>query len=209
MGAGLLVGAEAWEHPGWDGLFYPDDLPPEWRLTYYANEFPLVLLPAAAWCSTQPTALEDWRDDVPERFRFVLDVTGVTVADRPILQQLANCQATLGESLAGVVSRSPLDRAGRDLLRSELDDARFLAEAVTVPGLDELVRVAEDQGVCCALIMDGTGHDLKWLRGVLEQLSGRLQAETSPLLFFSGDPPPVDLLRDATVLWQLLEGLRP
>jgi len=209
MGAGLLVGAEAWEHPGWDELFYPDDLPPEWRLTYYANEFPLVLLPAAVWRLAQPAELDDWRDDVSERFRFVLDVTSVTATDRPMLQQLGNCQAALGESLAGAVCWSPLDPDGHRVLRNGLGDGRFLAEPVTVPGLDAAVRVAEDGGHCCVLITDGAGHDLKWLRGVLEQLSGRLQAETAPLLFFSGHPPPINLLRDAAVLWQLLAGPRP
>ncbi len=36
--------AVGWDHPAWQGSFYPDDLPADWRLTYYANEVPGVLL---------------------------------------------------------------------------------------------------------------------------------------------------------------------
>lgn len=208
MGAGLLVGAEGWEHPGWDGVFYPDDLPPEWRLTYYGNEFPLLLVPSAVWRAASRAQFADWREDVPERFRFVLDVTDADPGDQGILAQLRDCQSALGTTLAGAVCWSPPGPDGRRALRSVLGDTRFLAEPVPLPGLPASVRVAEDGGVCCALVTDHTGLDLKWLRGVLEQLSGRLRDETVPMLFFSGRPPAIKQMGDATVLWQLLGGLQ-
>ncbi len=35
----ILVGVDDWLRFANDGEFYPDDLPAEWRLGYYANEF--------------------------------------------------------------------------------------------------------------------------------------------------------------------------
>ena len=43
----LLLRARDWEHPAWNQEFYPDDLPEDWRLSYYANEFPVVLVPVS------------------------------------------------------------------------------------------------------------------------------------------------------------------
>jgi uncharacterized protein YecE (DUF72 family) len=35
----VLIGACGWQHNDWTGEFYPDDLPEEWRLGYYAHEY--------------------------------------------------------------------------------------------------------------------------------------------------------------------------
>ena len=41
---GLRLGARGWRHAHWENDFYPDDLPPDWQLAYYANEFSTVLV---------------------------------------------------------------------------------------------------------------------------------------------------------------------
>lgn len=208
MAGELLVGAEGWEHPDWGGQFYPDDLPPEWRLTYYANEYRQVLLPFASWHTADEEQFGGWCDDVPERFRFVLDVTAIAYHDPALRRQLHRCQSVLDDRLAGVICWSQPSRDGRRLLRTELGDGRFLAEPVTVPGLAADIQLAEDGAVCCALVAAGAGHDLKWLRSVLESLAVRIKEADWPMLFFAGRPPPFKLMRDAVVLWQLLGGSR-
>lgn len=46
----ILIGAAGWQHPQWSNdVFYPDDLPEDWYLSFYANEFPVVLVPEAQW----------------------------------------------------------------------------------------------------------------------------------------------------------------
>jgi len=40
--AELVVGARGWEHAQWLETYYPDDLPEDWQLDYYANEFGCV-----------------------------------------------------------------------------------------------------------------------------------------------------------------------
>lgn len=204
----LPVGALGWEHPAWVGDFYPDDLPPEWRLTYYANEFPLLLLPGEAWRTADRERLRGWCEDVSERFRFVLDVSGIGPDAGTTLGQLQACRCALGDRLAGAVSWSRLSGQADAVLQGALGDACPLARAATLAGVTPDVRVAEAAAWSGVLIPEGAGHDLRWLRGVFESLAPRFRGVAPPMLFFAGRPPPVRLMREAPVLWQLLNGLR-
>lgn len=67
----LKVGTYDWIHPEWQSEFYPEDLPEDWQLSYYANEFSVVLVPEVKW-SAKDVDLEEWSDDVPENFLFYL-----------------------------------------------------------------------------------------------------------------------------------------
>ena len=68
-GVGIRVGACHWDHEHWQKRFYPEDLPEDWRLSYYANEFSAVLLPTSVLrCNEEQ--LESWGEDAGEGFRF-------------------------------------------------------------------------------------------------------------------------------------------
>lgn len=67
------LGAIGWQHQAWCGSFYPDDMPAEWRLSYYNTQFDCVLLPYHDWSTRTPTELQAWRGDTLERFRFLLE----------------------------------------------------------------------------------------------------------------------------------------
>jgi len=63
---------------GWTDLvdaetFYPEDLPSDWRLTYYANAFDGVLLPPGLWLCAGAEQLGQWRADVHDGFHFYLE----------------------------------------------------------------------------------------------------------------------------------------
>ena len=98
----LWVGALEWRHPGWHGLWYPEDLPQEWRLAYYANEFPALLVMVNAGEEEAPEA---WSDELPDRFRLLLAGAGA-----PALAERA--AAALGERFGGVVVEATLWRPG-------------------------------------------------------------------------------------------------
>ncbi len=89
-----------WDLSGWEREFYPPDLPADWRLTYFANEFPAVMMPRAYWAKADESSLRVWSEDVPEDFRFYLQTSGIG-ADLP------GCELAregLGAKLAGLVS---------------------------------------------------------------------------------------------------------
>lgn len=67
------LGAIGWEHDAWCGAFYPDDLPSEWRLSFYNTEFECVYLPYATWGHATVETLSQWREDTLARFRFLLE----------------------------------------------------------------------------------------------------------------------------------------
>jgi hypothetical protein len=96
---GIEVIARDWDRPGWCGSFYPEDLPEDWRLTYFANAFEAVLVPALAWQSVPWEHLAAWREDVPQRFRFYLEL-----AQDQAPATLARAAQALGERFAGSVA---------------------------------------------------------------------------------------------------------
>ena len=87
--------ARDWNHAVWAESFYPPDLPEDWRLTYYANEFPGVLVPAERWQATDEAELLDWVDDVHEGVRFFgeLPQPQVTEEDEKRAALLGSCFA--------------------------------------------------------------------------------------------------------------------
>ena len=91
----IRVGACGWDQSHWQGTFFPDDLPDDWRLTYYANEFSAVLVPENEWCAAG-VDFEQWADDVPDDFKFYLLTSSLPVDEALI-------KAQLGEKFAGFV----------------------------------------------------------------------------------------------------------
>lgn len=73
----LRLGTVNWQRDSWLDDYYPDDLPDDWRLAYYANDCDCVLLPAGVWggaagvqVAEQPVEqLCEQLDETPETFR--------------------------------------------------------------------------------------------------------------------------------------------
>ena len=77
MKQNINLGAYGWRHSHWLNTFYPEDLPvsgsEDWRLTYYSNEFNVVLVPADYWKKTQDVDCAAWLDAVHEGFQFFVE----------------------------------------------------------------------------------------------------------------------------------------
>ncbi len=67
------MGAYGWLHQHWLNSFYPEDLPQDWRLGYYSNEFNTVMVPAAYWQNMHLGECEDWVDEVHADFHFFIE----------------------------------------------------------------------------------------------------------------------------------------
>ena len=87
----FYLGSAGWEHPEWEGSFYPAGLPPEWRLAYYNTAFPCAYLAYEEWSGRDLQTLAGWVEDTLEHFRFVLEANpaGATAADKARLDALA------------------------------------------------------------------------------------------------------------------------
>jgi len=94
----IRVGACDWDQPQWLQGFYPQDLPEDWRLSYYANEFSAVLVPQDKW-QAEDADFEQWAEDVAEGFGFYFLSDDLKADDTQI-------KAELGNAFAGFV---PID----------------------------------------------------------------------------------------------------
>ncbi len=69
----INVGAYGWLHPHWINSFYPEDLPADWRLGYYSNEFNTVLVPSFYWQKQHLADCAALLDDVHPGFQFFIE----------------------------------------------------------------------------------------------------------------------------------------
>ena len=99
----LDIVTRGWDLPGWAGSFYPPDLPSEWRLSYFANEFPAVLVPAGSWVRATAEQLGEWAEDAPTDFRFYLELPP---RERD-MGALPRAVSALGARLSGWVGDAP------------------------------------------------------------------------------------------------------
>jgi len=88
----IRVGARGWEYDQWKTEFYPEDLPQDWRFSYYSNEYNTVLVP---WQYREQYTASDWRDwvdDAQTNFQFYVEVEeSARWSDvKPYLQALDN-----------------------------------------------------------------------------------------------------------------------
>jgi hypothetical protein len=199
----ILFGSAGWDHADWQGPFYPDDLPVDWRLSYYANEFSVVLVPLSVWNTGDCSG---WHDDVPESFRFVLDISHLP-ADEGALKRLKVCVEGLGDRLAGVVSWSTLPNELAGQIESEYGSDLLMkpsSDAIS-PAMD--LGRASNSALVCLLLPDELGRDLVAFRAVMEPLLNAEGPCRAVMFFFSGEPPAIKVMKDAEVLCQLLGGM--
>ncbi|MBL7004801.1 MAG: hypothetical protein ISR69_12355 [Gammaproteobacteria bacterium] len=69
----IKIGHYNWAELAAKGTFYPDDLPEEWQLSFYANEFECVALDLSQF--TECETLAEWVDDLPDTFDLLVMAT--------------------------------------------------------------------------------------------------------------------------------------
>lgn len=119
----IIVAARGWSHSDWCGDFYPDDLPEDWQLAYYSNEFRAVLVPAMAFSGIDPLEVERWVEDASEDFGFCLEVTDLLTD----WDAFALAAKPLGEHLQGILLRPQEVDADLAMIASCLDAATEVA----------------------------------------------------------------------------------
>jgi uncharacterized protein YecE (DUF72 family) len=67
-----LVGTSGWSYKEWKGSFYPQKLPQDEMLGFYASRFPTVEVNNSFYRIPSEKVLMGWAERVPPDFRFVL-----------------------------------------------------------------------------------------------------------------------------------------
>jgi hypothetical protein len=226
--SGTLIGARGWDHDAWVGGFYPEDLPADWRLSYYANAFRAVLVPADELHRADPDVLGQWTADVPEAFGFYLEVSGTlmeALGRGPLL--LTELSRAVHGRLCGFVLDlvSPPLPEVRQLerwLAAMVDlgsvSARWMAEAqaghllpvlraqgvgrIWEPGL----ALPSEEGAGCVGRLADAPDDVRRLRALVEAFRAWSRPCGQALLYFEGAPRAYRQMEEARVIAELLGG---
>jgi uncharacterized protein YecE (DUF72 family) len=99
----LLAGTSGFSYKEWVGEFYPDKLPAKAMLAHYATRLPIVEINNTFYRMPNAAAIQGWRAQVPDSFRFAIKVP------RRIshLKRLRDCGAELESLLAVLADLGP------------------------------------------------------------------------------------------------------
>jgi hypothetical protein len=97
----LMTGSFGLDVDAWQGSFYDDDLPSDWRVASYSTLLRSVLLPQEEW---RRAINNNWIDEVDEEFRFVLYANSPTENDlHALIDELSSLPDAFSAQVAGLV----------------------------------------------------------------------------------------------------------
>lgn len=218
----LLIGSLGWQHEAWQGDYYPEDLPCEWRLGYYSNEFPLSVITdrERAGQSALIEELEACREDM--YILLAVAVGAQPAADRELAPAVALLQNLPREG--GLLLQVPTELID--------DPAAWLSEVRTAVGpwpicvepdgaLSEAWRRALQDasvgwawnshtdrdglaiGPLAVIRVDGA-PSAKALRDCVEAGLAVNAPQRHVALIVAGQPPSIEILRQARTLEELM-----
>jgi hypothetical protein len=200
-GLNLQLAAVGWDHDRWEIEFYPDDLPVQWRLAYYSNEFRAVLVPPSYWQVQTISEMAQWYEDVPPRFRFYLQPS-LTLSASPDWYRVVQSLGFLREKLAGFILDMPKRQAESQInqLRQCYPDVGIFYP-LKISAMQEPIRCwCDERGHYAGWLDCMQKPSPKSLRLFIEQFVTRVGSGEGTL-FIKGD---ITSLRDASTIAQLL-----
>lgn len=92
----LSLGTVDWQRDDWLSSYYPDDIPPDWRLAYYTNDCDCVMLPAQHWHGRDIEAMVEQVEAAPASLRCFIGVEpGDAGRLAPLLEALGPGRAVI------------------------------------------------------------------------------------------------------------------
>ena len=120
----LYVGTSGFSYKEWKGSFYPEKIPAKEMLAYYASRLPAVEINNTFYRLPQKSMLENWKDQVPERFRFSVKASQKITHFKRLngvgdeTKYLLNTAGALGDRLGPILFQLPPNMK-KDLPRLE------------------------------------------------------------------------------------------
>jgi len=192
--ADLVVGARGWIHEHWMDSYYPDDIPDEWRLGFYANEFNTLLVPWEQW-SESVEELTEGLEDTADDFHLYLELPDN-------VQSLPAHFETIADEVTALVCVSG---AVEDWQQQAADLNTVLLSALPKENavFQGFFELASDQPMRLVLVDSSAGlDDLALMR---EQLELALSfADTRLDFIFIDKAPALDAMRNTQMIAELL-----
>ena len=221
----VLMGTSGWRHQAWINDFYSEDLPEEWQLGFYSNEFPVVYVPASDWLDDSNIA--EWTEDVADSFRFILEISENNIKDEALFIVAINKAKSLGGFCLGLVFQlTPGLRDDIQLVQKRLGVAQTFAPVCVdmcgTPFTTEFEQLLQEQRIsevwngeeeknksltCDSLSVSrvsGDKLDMAGLRKVIEVCLSESSEGCISVLCLEGEPPSIEQLRNADTILNLL-----
>lgn len=217
----IRVGARGWQYDGWDSEFYPDDLPKDWRFSYYSNEYQTVLIPQHYLTQFTPADWQDWMDDAQNNFHFYVEV-----AESMQWRDIQPYLQVLGDQLQGIVvvieKLQDMDALAKliNKLKSVAPvSLKKVGEAVTDQDMQTLYTCYEvngcwdgsadrplwQYGSSAVLIRDGNQNNSpEIVRQFVEKGFEFAENCQTLVVFFSGPSPKISEIQNARMVTELL-----
>ena len=215
-----MIGSLGWQHPVLVEQFYPVDLPEDWQLVFYGNEFPVVMISAQVCAALSDTALSSWEENSSDEFRFILEVAGSVAVDRLQFSSFLQMITPLQGKIAALVLSCEESNLERILSATQCQYPRIVDMGDEPPG-ERTVSLCVNEGVGIVTHAGGdiypisstipvllripdAGSDLKTMRRILEQCLKQTSNQQPVYLIFIAQPPPVEFMEQAKTLLELL-----
>ena len=221
----VAIGACGWKHAAWLDEFYAEDLPEDWQLGFYSNEYSVVYVPASDWVDRSD--LEEWGDDVSESFRFILEIPAQLLRDDAAYMSALEKAKTLSEFCLGFVFRLDANICKESgLFQSRYREASAVAPVcVDKPGVEcppdfEQILLKNNiselwdgksseveglgRGRLAITRISSDGLDMRSLRAVIETCLSVSSDDCVSVLVIEGEPPSLEMMRNANTLLNLL-----
>src|SRR5262252_10497886 len=109
----ILVGTSGFSYAPWRGTFYPEKLPAEQMLAFYAQQLPAVEINNTFYRMPAAEMLRKWSEDTPPSFHFALKSPRRITHERKLadvgdtLTRLHQVAGVLGEKLGPILFQLP------------------------------------------------------------------------------------------------------
>ena len=217
----ILIGTCGWLHDNWQESFYPEDLPADWYLGYYGNEFPVVLVGEKEW--QQGGSAKQWLEETDDLPMFICEIP-LQETGNDVLQQADSylkAASQMGERCLGIVCRVS-NSISSEALKSLLQACQAIAPTVLAMNdpssqvqaiMNELqvnplwtsAEANEDHGgslfIAC---LDSSKLKLPELRTSIENLLAKQSEQTTLVLLIGGENPDIEIIKQAKVMLDLI-----
>ena len=194
--ARVLIGVSGLQHPGWDENYYPPDIPEDWKLAYYANDFTAIVLPESAWRSAQSDELTEWLEDIDEAFRVYLRVT----TQMPDKAEVDTAKALFKPYFAGFLVDDAVEVRPKQLLSGTswlLPDRCKYENARHWQPLEKIDKPVN------AVILD-KDMNKRELKQAFEKGSSYIDEENDVLVLYDVPEPDAQELKELRILLELM-----
>ena len=200
----VAIGVVGWDFPAWSKTYYPEDIPEDWKLAFYANDFAAVVLPESVWGGDAVEALEETVQDLDEGFRFYC----LAQSRWPSGEELSSVKRVLKSHLQGFLVERTAPPEDLQLVEPELAivpadmnlkadlQVKFWAEITdTTDKPLHVIRLTDD-------------NDLKTLRQQFDKVRQQLVSDDDiMILVSSAEPesaPDIEFLQQLRTLLELM-----